>query len=608
MRPTCIQLAIAMTALGVFGVLWAVYAQEISLPVPVLQPDVPPPEQKAPEKKPPAKPPAPMQSQREKSKADATLITPPEVFDVPPPPAFPPPTQNVPPAESKQAVIPIVSPEPTKMLIDPLTPDPPLPKKASDASSPPTLVFPPAQGNAPIPTADRPKSFVRLRTAANEITSPPLDVVSGSQVGGAAYFPPPPPPVNAMPNPNALFNLQTPAVTIEKRGRPVLRAGETQAYELVIRNLGPVPAQQVRIEEEIPAGAKLVNADPAPQWQGSKAIWIVAPLQPGSELIARFSLQAEIALQLGAATSVQVSAMQAINRTAMKPPTTTNAPTVNISGPERAMVGTPVTFDVHVANPAGLPLTGVKMFGYLSDGLDTRVGRTIEMADPVTVSPGGSKNLRMPTNAVAAGHHTVKVKVISSAGEAWATATIDIATASLAVRQAESTRLFLGRDGDLRIEVANGTGKPLRNIAVACLLPEGLEYRDSSDRGLFQANHHTVYWLIDAMPAGQARTLIAHVNGAKAGQYQTTVTARADGVSEFRSTGAVSLEGAASLKMRVVDRDNPLELGKDTVYEIQISNGGAAAAHNVRLQVQFAPGLNRATPRGIRAIPWSARP
>jgi uncharacterized membrane protein len=171
------------------------------------------------------------------------------------------------------------------------------------------------------------------------------------------------------------------------------------------------------------------------------------------------------------------------------------------------------------------------------------------------------------------------------------TATIDIAAASFTVRQAELTRLFLGRDGDLRIEIANGTGKPLRNVAVACLLPEGLDYRDSSDRGLFQANHRTVYWLIDAMPAGQNRTLIARVSGAKAGQYQTVVSARADGSAEIRSTGGVSLEGAASLKMRVVDRDNPLELGKDTVYEIQISNAGATSAHNVRLQVQFAPGL-----------------
>jgi uncharacterized membrane protein len=278
----------------------------------------------------------------------------------------------------------------------------------------------------------------------------------------------------------------------------------------------------------------------------------------------------------------------------MRPPNPvnpSNGPAVNLSGPERAMVGSPVTFDIRVANQSALPLTGVRMFGYLPDGLDTKEGRKIEMVNPIVIGPGGSKVLQMPANAVMPGQHTVQVKVISSAGEAWATATIDIAAASLTVQQAELTRLILGHDGELRIDVANGTGKPLQHVAVACLLPEGIDYLDSSDRGLYQANHRTVYWLIDAMPAGQARTLTARVSGAKAGKYQTVVSVRADGVAETRSTGAVVLEGMASLKLRVIDRDNPLELGKDTVYEIQISNSGAAPAHNVRLQVQFAPGL-----------------
>ena len=609
MRSKRIHLAIAMTALTVYGVLWAVYGQEVALPPPIALPDA---VSKPPEKKASSKPADPAPGS-DKPRTGPALIKPPEVFDVPhavraapvergpgvlatggvglPPPAFPVPNQNVPSVDPKPMMpMPAPPPEPSKMLIDPLTADPPRSKKTPDG---PTIVFPSPQSN---PAADRPKSFVRLHSAANAVAPAPLDVVPGPQIGGAAYVPPPPPPGISTPNPNALLNLQTPAITVEKRGPATLRAGETQVFQLVVRNLGTVAAQQVRIEEEIPAGAKLVSGDPAPQRQGSKAIWIASALPPGSELIARFSLQAEVALQLAATTGVHVSAMPPISTASLKPAAATpvNSPAVQLNGPERTMVGAPVTFDIHVANGSGLPLTDVRMFGYLPDGLDTPQGRTIEMVNAVTIGPGSFKDLRMPANAVLPGRHTVQVKVVSSGGEAWATATIDIAAASLTVRQAELTRLILGRDGDLRIDVANGTGKPLRNVAVACLLPQGLDYLNSSDRGLFQANHRTVYWLIDAMPAGQTRTLAVRVRGARAGQFPTTVTARADGIAEARSTGAVVLEGMASLKLRVVDRDNPLEVGKDTVYEIQISNDGAAPAHNVRLQVQFAPGL---TPR-----------
>jgi Domain of unknown function DUF11 len=586
-RPTRIHLAIAMTALGVYGVLWAVCAQGVSQPS-IPQPDAPPPEKKT-----PAKSEVPAQPPRDKPKADPTLISPPEIFDVPHP-AAPVSLPALPGLESKSVVTPVIPaplPEPSKMLIDPLTPDPPRPKKTPESSSPPALAFPAPLGNTPSPAAERTRSFVRLRSAANEIAPTPLDVVAAPPDGGMAHVPPPPPTGNAAPNPNALLNLQSPAVAVEKRGPTTLRAGETQTFQLVLRNLGSVAAQLVRIEEEIPVGAKLVSADPPPQRQGSKAIWLASPLLPGSDLIASFSLQADVALELAASTSVHVSAMQPINTTALRPANAANLPAVHITAPETAIVGTPVRFDVHVANPTGLPLTGVRMFGYLPEGLDTPDGRKIEMVNSVTIAPGSKKNLQMPTNAVIPGRHTVQVKVVSSAGEAWATATIDIVAAALTMRQAEMTRLFPGREGELRIDVTNSTGKPVRNVAVSWLLPEGLDYLDSSDRGLFQANHRTVYWLIDAMPAGQTRALGVRVSGAKAGQYQNIVSARADGIAEIHSTSVVALEGSASLKLRVVDRDNPLELGKDTVYEIQISNGGAAPARNVRLQVQFAPGL-----------------
>jgi uncharacterized repeat protein (TIGR01451 family) len=374
-----------------------------------------------------------------------------------------------------------------------------------------------------------------------------------------------------------------------------LRAGESQTYQIVIRNLGSVPAQQVRIDEEIPAGAKLVSADPQPQWQGGRAIWTLS-LAPGSAQVVRLTLRAEVALQLGVTTSAHVSAMQPISTTALRPQNTASPLAVRLSGPERASVGKPVAFDIHVTNPSGLALTGVKMFGYLPEGLNTpglspADGREIEMVGTITMAPGGQKILQMPVTGVKPGRFEVRVKLVSSAGETWATASIDVAAETLTLQQAELTRLFLGRDGDLRIEVANGTGKPLRHVAVASLLPEGLDFLGASDRGLFQANHRTVYWLIDAMPAGQTQTLSVRVAGAKAGQYQNVVSARADGIAEIRSAGTVALDGMANLKLRVVDRDNPLELGKETVYEIQLGNTGGAACHNVRLQVQFAPGL-----------------
>jgi hypothetical protein len=131
----------------------------------------------------------------------------------------------------------------------------------------------------------------------------------------------------------------------------------------------------------------------------------------------------------------------------------------------------------------------------------------------------------------------------------------------------------------------------MRNVMVADVLPEGMMFIDASDRGLFQANSRTVHWVVDQLPAGATKALIVRVNGTKAGQFQNVVSARADGIPETRSNGDLILEGFANLSLRVIDRDNPIELGRETVYEIHVQNPGTASASNVRLHVQFPAGL-----------------
>src|SRR5262249_52418229 len=114
----------------------------------------------------------------------------------------------------------------------------------------------------------------------------------------------------------------------------------------------------------------------------------------------------------------------------------------------------------------------------------------------------------MPSSAVKPGHYTVAVKVTTQPGyEASATAVIDIVAETLHLQQGPAARLFVGRDGDLRIEVTNDTHKPVRNVAVADRLPDGLDFVAASERGLYQANSRTVYWLIDQVPPGQTKTL-----------------------------------------------------------------------------------------------------
>jgi uncharacterized repeat protein (TIGR01451 family) len=488
-------------------------------------------------------------------------------------------------------VVPKGPPEPLKVQIDPIEPPPLIKKTPIAPPQPPTITFPPTQTQVTQPPPAGGKSFIRLHS--NDVTPPPI-----ANPTPVPPQPVPPPQQNSTaPNVDALVNLNMPAIQVQKHGPTTLRAGETQAYQIVIRNLGSLPAQQVRIEDDLPAGIKLVDIGPQPQWQGKRAVWTLSNVAPGAEQLIRMTLKADIAVQLGNTLSAHVSAVpivQTTNTVSLRPPHTASALTTRLVGPESVVVGKPAVYEIHVSNQSQVPLTGIVLFGYLPEGLDTKEGREIQGSVGGAIAPGATKVLRMPTNAVKPGRYTVRVKVVTSAGEASATSTLEIGGDSLSIHQAPATRMFIGRDGDLQFQVANGTGKAVRNVAVACRLPEGLDFIGATDRGLYQSNYRTVYWMIDTMPAGHTHTLAVRVHGDKPGKLENLVFAKADGIAEIRSSGTIALEGSVNLNLNVVGRDNVLEVKKDTVYEIQIANTGGSPARNVRLRVQFPAGL---TPR-----------
>src|SRR5262249_51647057 len=115
---------------------------------------------------------------------------------------------------------------------------------------------------------------------------------------------------------------------------------------------------------------------------------------------------------------------------------------------------------------------------------------------------------------------------------------------------------------------------------------------------LYQANSRVVYWVIDQLMPGQTQSLQVRVNGVRAGQHQNVVFAKADGVAERQSASVVSLEGLSDLSLRVIDRDNPLEAGKETVYEIKVQTPGNVPASNVRLQVNLPAGMTPKSAEG----------
>jgi uncharacterized repeat protein (TIGR01451 family) len=507
--------------------------------------------------------------------------------ELPPlPPTVLMPSPSVPIEEKKELF-------PTPKLIMEPKQDPIARPAPVEPKQPATLIAPALQAEEKV------KAFVRVRSDKSVIPPP-----SPIPEPGPAPGPPPPVPASG----SQLLTLQTPSLTLEKRGMATPGRDDVHNYQIVIRNVGSVPGQQVRVEDELPSGAKLISGEPTPTLQGGRVSWLIPEIPGQREIVLQMAVQSAAPLVSRHHTSVTFAAVSQTHLAAtpvrhdanavVRPDA--NALAIQLIGPWKGTVGKPVVLQIRVANQSARPISGIKLFGNLPEGLNTPEGRNIEgPEDGLVFQPGETKTLKMPVDAVKVGRQVVRVKVATGNGiEAVDSGSIDITADTLSIQQAPSVKLLPGRDGDLRVDITNHSGRTLRNVSVVNRLAEGLEFVAASERGLYQANSRSVYWSIKELPDAQTLTLQVRVHGTKSGQFANVVTAKADGIAEQTSNSVVLLEGMADLTLKVIDRDNPAYLGREVNYEIHVHNRGMSADRNVQLQVQFPPGMMPKTAQG----------
>lgn len=630
MRLSGAKLASGLTMVGLLGAYWFVGAQEVrSLweAPPALPPDASsgpaiPGVSRAPENK----------TGIQQVGAPPPLLPIPQVnappLSQPPPPAFP---GGVNPTVPE--IPPVSAPDPGKVLVtDPLPKDaaktepvnkslPPPQRSSPPLEAPPPVVVPEEKKDpivmAPQVSGPTEKMFVRFNAGRNQQTiSPPTTpgptLPLPLDVGLAAR-----PAIQDRP---PLIQVQTPLITVEKRGVPLLLSNETQPYTILVRNQGSFPAERVRIEEPLPSGAHVVSAEPPAELRGSSAVWTLTAVAPGSEQVLRLTVQggpsktgeamkdyvtgvrvyaggsAPGALPLAPQSAEVTSAVKTVS---LRTPNPADPIAIRLLGPNRAVVGRTAIFEIRITNQSQQAMSGMILYGILPEGLTTPRGPEIECDVTGILRPGETKSINMPTTAVKAGRYTVEAKIVTKDRfEISGQTTVEIGTDTMQVLQTPGARLFAGREGDCKIELANPTNETLRNVTVVSQLAEGLEFVSASDSGLYQANSRNVYWILDRLAPGQERSLTLRLGAVAAGQHQHAVSVRADNLAETRSIGVIAVDGFSDLSLKVITRDNPLEVNRETVYEVQVANPGQASTTNVRLQVEFPPGM---TPRQAQA-------
>jgi len=384
------------------------------------------------------------------------------------------------------------------------------------------------------------------------------------------------------PGPKQLEGVQTPQLTLEKRGPREVQVGQACRYEILVRNVGGAVAQDVVVHDTVPYGTTLVATSP-PASPGADAttgdlVWRIGTLPPGSQVRVAVELMPTLEGEIGSLASVTFRAEAAVRARATKPALVLEArPT------EPVLVGGSLPLAITVSNPGTGTATGVVLEGVVPEGLAHPAGRELEF-DVGRLAPGQSRSIDLELGTTGPGVHSLQlVARADGALEVVTPVRLEVTAPTLEVAAEIPARRYLQRPATCLLSMHNAGTAPARDVELVAQLPAGLKFVRTNNAGYYDERSHRVLWNLEELPAAETGGVELVVMPVELGPQKIVAAARASGGLADQAVHVIEVEGLAALSFEVTDSEDPIEVGGLTEYVVRVSNQGTKAASGVRL-------------------------
>jgi uncharacterized repeat protein (TIGR01451 family) len=441
------------------------------------------------------------------------------------------------------------------------------------------------------PAADLTTATTPTVTASPFAAAPP---VMPRGIGDADPEPPPSaaggPSAPAMngggrPGPLQLEGVQTPQVSVEKRGPREVSVGKPARYEVVVRNVGSAVANDVTLRDAVPHGTALVAtippASPVAQASGTAEaalVWNLGTLAPGDEKTVTIEVMPQLEGEIGSVASVSFRADASVRSRSTKPDLR-----IECAQPKPVLIGRDLQLTIAVTNPGTGVATGVVLEGFLPENVSHRSGRELEF-DVGQLRPGESRTIDLVLGTRGPGVHAARLTARADGGvETDLQLPIAVTAPTLELAVDMPLRRFLQRPATCTISMVNAGTAPARAIELAAQLPPGLRFVKANNAGWHDPRTNRVLWNLEELPAGETGEVEVVVMPVDLGPQKIVAAARsADGLAA-QAAQVCDVEGLAALVFDVADSEDPIEVDGVTEYVVRVRNQGTKPATGVRL-------------------------
>jgi len=393
--------------------------------------------------------------------------------------------------------------------------------------------------------------------------------------------------VSSRPGDERLEGAQTPTINLVKIAPPEVQVGKVAQFSLVVENNGRVEAANVTVRDMVPEGTKLVSTSPqAESAPDGSLVWSLGTIRPDERKELKIEILPLEEGNIGSVASVSFAAMAAARTVATRPK-------LNIEQSAAATVlsGKQVAISITLSNPGTGAATGIVLEENVPNNFDHPAGRELEF-EVGTLKPGETRQLQLVLNAVDAGRAQNLLRARADGNlTAEHAVPIEVIAPKLEVAMTGPKMRYLERPARYTVSVSNPGTAPAHEIDVVTYLPKGLKFVEANNAGQYDSNRHAVFWNLEQLPPSQTGSVELVALPIEPGQQRLRVESTASAGLKAEHESSVQVEGLAAIFFEVVDQADPIEVGKETTYEIKVVNQGSKDARDVQVAALLPPGL-----------------
>jgi len=391
----------------------------------------------------------------------------------------------------------------------------------------------------------------------------------------------------------------SPKIETMWRKKSDINVGQECHLQLIVKNTGDAKAALVEIAAEFPETVQLVSASPKPFADGT---WKIPEMVAGKEHRIDVTLiplrRGEIAANANVRYTSAATSVFSVEEPMLA---------LAVKGPEKVALGEPASHLVTISNPGTGVAHDVSVMVSVPEGLQHASRRNRLMMDLGSLSPGEKRNVRLSLTAIGGGDQSIVVDAKGAGKLAkQAKSLVQVLAPELAIAVKGPGLRYLGRDARYSVSVSNHGAATTDNVRAMYAVPEGFEFQSASRGVKYDEKTRIVSWFVGSVKSKESVDLSLKLKPAQIGRFAHAARVVSEHGDIAEAQSEPRLEGSASLVLKVADLDDPVEIGRETAYEISVHNDGSKEAQNVGLSIELPVGVKLVDVKGPSA--HSAQP